>query len=134
VGAARGGAESGRQKTCDLRIAALACDPMDRDSFMRILEAAQEEDGSFPFRTFLDLFLEVRGRAQWATAADMLDFVTCDLSRIVDVRDLDEMTAMRAHFVARALKEYALQAWKLGPAEHDPAALPVEDVLFRTVN
>ena len=107
---------------------------MDRDTFVRMLESAREEDGAFPYRAFLDLFLEVRGRAQWATAADLLDFVGRDLGPLTCAPDQDELTRTRAGFIARALKEYALQAWKLGPAESDPAALPLEDVLFRTVN
>jgi hypothetical protein len=107
---------------------------MDRDSFMCILEAARDEDGNFPFQAFVALFLEVRGRAQWATAAEMLDFVERDFSRLTELHYADPLTRTRAQFIGRALKEYALQAWKLGPAEHDPAALPVEDVLFRTVH
>ena len=55
---------------------------MDCDTFMRVLEAARDEDGAFPFKAFLALFLEVRGRAQWATAAEMLDFVERDFSRL----------------------------------------------------
>jgi len=107
---------------------------MDGDSFVRLLETARDEDGAFPYRAFLDMFLEVRGRAQWATAADLVDFVGRDLTRVTCTPDMDELTRTRAHFIARALKEYALQAWKLGPAENDPAALPLEDVLFRTVH
>ncbi len=107
---------------------------MNADTFMRILESARDENGAFPYRAFLDLFQEVRGRAQWATAADLVDFISRDLRRLPGVGRMDDMTFLRAEFVGRALKEYALQAWKLGPAEHDPAALPVEDTLFRTVN
>jgi hypothetical protein len=107
---------------------------MDGDTFMRVLESARDEDGSFPFQAFLALFLEVRGRAQWATAAEMLDFVARDFSRLTELGFADPLTRTRAQFIGRALKEYALQAWKLGPSEHDPAALPVEDVLFRTVH
>ena len=107
---------------------------MDGDTFMRVLEAARDEDGAFPYQAFLALFLEVRGRAQWATAAEMLDFVERDFARVLELQFADPLTRTRARFIGRALKEYALQAWKLGPAEHDPAALPVEDVLFRTVH
>jgi hypothetical protein len=107
---------------------------MDADTFVRLLEAARDEDGAFPYRAFLDLFLEIRGRAQWATATDLVDFVGRDLGRVTCAPELDELTRTRAGFIARALKEYALQAWKLGPAESDPAALPLEDVLFRTVH
>ena len=31
------------------------------------------------------VFLEVRGRAQWATAAEMLDFVERDFARILEL-------------------------------------------------
>jgi hypothetical protein len=107
---------------------------MDGDTFVRLLESARDDDGAFPYRAFLDLFMEVRGRAQWATAADLLDFVGRDLMRLAVTPQMDELTLTRASFIARALKEYALQAWKLGPAESDPAALPLEDVLFRTLH
>ena len=107
---------------------------MDAHSFMRILEAARDEDGAFPYKAFLALFLEIRGQAQWATAAEMLDFVGRDFSRLTELPTSDPVTRVRAQFIGRALKEYALQAWKLGPAEHDPAALPIEDTLFRTVH
>jgi len=101
---------------------------------MRILEAARDEDGAFPYQAFLSLFLEVRAKAQWATAQEMLDFVELDFSRLEGFECHSALTRMRVKFIARALKEYALQAWKLGPAERDPAALPLEDTLFRTVH
>ncbi len=107
---------------------------MDADAFMRILQAARDEDGAFPYDAFYDLFLDVRGRAQWATAGDLLEFVARDLVASACEARHDGTTRLRAGFIARALKEYALQAWKLGPAENDPAALPVEDVLFRTLH